>query len=363
MLMARSVLREVARMFFAALVATTSVAFFLLSITFLKKSPGVGMGFLLEIFPLFFPIALQFTVPLSMLAAVVLTFTRIAGDGELTAMAASGIPLRTVARPVLAFAAIVAVAAFWLTDLSAPYAAARLRAARRDLLQQLQTSFRAGLCDLDLGRGRISFERYDKGEFEDVCVEWRHSPTEFELWRAQSGSISITSDDHVVVELRNAQEVTPRITKRGAMALSVGHVVFERSLTDIVGAGTRRRQRTGLTARELAYVGRADIPSRPGVRITSAKAREELARRSALAASAFFFAWLAIPLGVLTAGGGSVRAFLLGIGPVLIGYFPVVVLGSSLARDGKVAAYPALWAANALALFVGWRLMRRVGRR
>ena len=63
------------------------------------------MGFLVEIFPLFFPLALQFTVPLSMLFATVMTFNRVSGDGELTSLAACGIPLRVIARPVLAFGA------------------------------------------------------------------------------------------------------------------------------------------------------------------------------------------------------------------------------------------------------------------
>ena len=84
MLIARSVLLEVARMFLAALTATTGVAFFLLCIMFLKKTPGVGMGFLVEVFPLFFPLALQFTVPLAVLTGTVMTFTRMAGDGELS---------------------------------------------------------------------------------------------------------------------------------------------------------------------------------------------------------------------------------------------------------------------------------------
>ncbi len=363
MLMARSVLLEVVRMFVAALIASTSIAFFLLSIAFLKRTPGVGLGFLLDVFPLFFPIALQFTVPLSVLAGTVLTFSRIAGDGELTAMAASGIPMREVVRPVLAFAAVVAIVAFFLADISAPFAAARLRAAKSDLLQEIQTSFRAGLCDIDLKRGRISFANYNAGEFEDVCVEILPDENTVEIWRARRGSIRVTPDDRVVVELRNATEVLPRVTSQGEVALSVGHVVFERSLSDIVGVGVRRRQRTGLTARELIYLAGAGVEKGKGIRITSFAAAEEVARRSALAAAAFFFAWLGIPLGVLTAGGGRVRAFLAGIGPVLLGYFPLIVFGANIARSGRVPAYPALWLANALSFLVGWRLMKRISRR
>ena len=91
MLIARSVLGEVARNVVASLTATTGIAFFLLCIIFLKRTPGVGLGFLVEVFPLFFPLALQFTVPLAVLTGAVLAFSRLGQDGELTALAASGI--------------------------------------------------------------------------------------------------------------------------------------------------------------------------------------------------------------------------------------------------------------------------------
>ena len=94
MLLGRSVLSEVGRNFLTALVSTTGMAFFVISITFLRRTPGVGMGLLVEVFPLFFPLALQFTVPLAMLTGTILTFGRMAGDGELTAMAAAGISLQ-----------------------------------------------------------------------------------------------------------------------------------------------------------------------------------------------------------------------------------------------------------------------------
>jgi lipopolysaccharide export system permease protein len=363
MLIARSALAEVARNFFAALTATTGAAFFMLCIVFLKKTPGVGLGFLVEVFPLFFPLALQFTVPISVLAAVIMTFGRIAGDGELTALHACGVPLGTLARPVLAFAAVVALLAFILTDLASPFAAARLNTARRDLIYQLQTSFRAGLCDLDLGRGRISFESFDGRDFEDICVEWRTSRTEAELWRAQRGSISVTGDERVVIRLRNAQEVLPRETERGEVSVAVGDMVFERTLDEIVGEGGMRRRRSGLSASELAYVGSLGLARGKGVRIHSAEANEELARRAALAGSAFFFALIGIPLAVLVSRMGRAGAMLLGIGPILLVYFPLVLAGSAMARSGNLPAFPAVWAGNAVLAVMSVVLYRKAVRR
>ena len=56
------------------------------------------------LFSLSFPEALTFTVPLGVLVGVLLGLSRMSGDGEITAMRASGIPGRRVTPPVLTFA-------------------------------------------------------------------------------------------------------------------------------------------------------------------------------------------------------------------------------------------------------------------
>jgi len=355
MLIQRSVLGEVISTFLGALAVTTGLAFFMVSIRFLQRTPGVGMGFLVELFPLFFPLSLQFTVPLSMLTAVAMAFNRIAGDGELTALAAAGVPLRVVARPVLVFASLVALRAFLLTDVASPFAAERLRKAHRDLPHQLQTTFRSGLCDLDLGRGRISFESFDGQEFHDVCVEYRQHDA-LELWRAKTGSIAITPDDQVVIALEHVQRVLPIVRDRGEAYPAAGEVVVERSLAEIVADAGRRRRSSSLKAWELAYTA---ARAAPYGRASALSAGEELARRSALAGSAFFFALIAIPLGVRSARGGRIAAFLFAVGPVLLVYFPLVITATNFARNGSVPAFPALWAGNAVLGVLGLALMAR----
>ncbi len=362
MLIVRSVLLEVGRAFLLALIATTSVVFFLLSIRFMTRTPGIGMGFLVQIFPLFFPMALQYTVPLAMLTACVMVFSRMAIDGELAALSASGVPFRTLVRPVLACAAVISLGAFLLNDVAAPFAAARLRAAQRNLPQQLKTSFRAGLSDLDLEKGRISFESFAGGVFRDVCLEWRLTPDELELWRAQRGSIAITDDERVVIQLENVQRVLPWTTDKGQVFLAAGDVAVDRSLVDLMTERTQARRRRSLKSWELAYEGARDFTEGRGERTTSSLAQGELALRSALAASAFFFAVVGIPLGVIASFAGRVGAYLLAIGPVVVIYFPLVIGGVNLARGG-VPAYPALWAGNTVLLVVGGLFMWRISRR
>lgn len=362
MLIGRTVLLEVGRNFGVSLVSTTGVAFFMLSITFLKRTPGVGLGFLVEVFPLFFPLALQFTVPAACLSAVILTLGRMQGDGELTALAAAGVAPVKVVLPVLAAAAVLALGAVLATDRMAPLAAARLQSAKRNIVHQLQTSFRSGLSDLDLGgRGRISFESFSKGEFVDVCVEWTQDDQSHFI-RARRGNISVTDEGRVVLTMHDGRDSMPIQAGEGEAHFRFKSAAVSVSLDDIAGLRGTSRKRGDLQAWELAYVGARGISRGSGTRVTSASAMEELARRTALAGSAFFFALVGVPLGVLSGRGGRVGAFLGALAPVLLVYFPLVIGGSNMARAGQLPAYPALWAGNAVLLVVGLVLMRKVVR-
>jgi len=361
MLIVRSVLKEVGGSFALALAATTGVVFFLLSIRFMQRTPGVGMGFLVEIFPLFFPMALEFAVPLALLTGTVMTFSRMALDGELAALGASGLPLRALARPVLACAACVALCTFLLTDLASPFAASRLEAARKNLPQHLKTSFRAGLSELELKSGRVSFESFQGDQFNDICVEWQRTPEDLELWRAERGAIAITDDNRVVIELENVRRVLPWGTKKGDLFLAAGDIVVERSLSEVMQRQTARA-RSAMASWELAYVVERGVP-RGSARTDSDSASGELAQRTAFASSAFFFALIGIPLGILSARAGRVGACLLAITPVVVAYIALVMAGFNLARDGTLPPYPALWSGNALLFVVGAPLLLRLGRR
>ncbi len=362
MLIGRSVVGEAARNFLGSLLATTGVAFFMLSITFLKRTPGVGMGFLLEVFPLFFPLALQFTVPLAVLTGVILTFSRMQADGEITSLAAAGIPIARIAAPVLSGAGLVALLALLALDVVSPFAAARLRAAKRDILHQLETSFRSGLRDLDLGRGRISFESFDGREFRDICFEYREPGRETMMLRAQSGAIAVTEDEQVHLELRKVQDAAPHRTREGDAYVRSGAIEASYPLAELTEGATSRRRRADLTMRQLAYVAARAIPHGGGA-IASLDAAEELARRTALSASAFFFALVGIPLGIFSARAGRVGAFLMAIAPVLLVYFPLVMAGSNLARSGALPAFAAVWAGNLLLGAAGAALLLRMARR
>jgi len=109
MILVRYVLKEHIAPFFAALFVTT----FLFVINFLVEvldkvlSKGIPAQIVLEIFALNVVWMIGLAVPMSVLAATLMTFGRLSADREITAMQAAGISPLSLMRPVLIFSALL----------------------------------------------------------------------------------------------------------------------------------------------------------------------------------------------------------------------------------------------------------------
>jgi len=111
MILVRYVLKEHIAPFFAALFVTT----FLFVINFLVEvldkilSKGIPASIVLEIFALNVVWMVGLAVPMSVLAATLMTFGRLSSDREIVAMQAAGISPLSLMRPVLVFSALLMV--------------------------------------------------------------------------------------------------------------------------------------------------------------------------------------------------------------------------------------------------------------
>jgi lipopolysaccharide export system permease protein len=88
---------------------------------------GLPPSVIAEVFVLSIPFIVAMTLPMAVLVAVLHTMSRLAADSEITAMTANGISVSRIARPVLIWAAVVAVLAFLWNDQVLPRSNHRLR--------------------------------------------------------------------------------------------------------------------------------------------------------------------------------------------------------------------------------------------
>lgn len=118
------ILKEFFHSFILSLVVFTFVLLIgnIIKLADLVINKGVDILSVMQLFLYLVPWLISFTLPIASLTAVILTFGRFSGDGELTAIKASGISLFRVSLPVLMVGIIFSFAAFFVNDQISPEA-------------------------------------------------------------------------------------------------------------------------------------------------------------------------------------------------------------------------------------------------
>lgn len=137
----RYLLRQHAGPFFFAFGAMTG--FMLLQQIARRLEDLLGKGLpwtiIVEFFALTIPFLVAMTLSMSVLVAVLYTFSRLTGDNELTALRAGGLSVLQLVRPLLVAAAVVALLAFVFGDQVLPRTNHRLRALMTDIYRTKPT--------------------------------------------------------------------------------------------------------------------------------------------------------------------------------------------------------------------------------
>lgn len=129
----------------------------------------------------------NWTLPISVLVATLVTFGILAKNNEVTAFKSGGVSLFRVALPIVAVAAVISVLAYFLLDFVLPYSnqrAVRLENLIKGKTTAIGLSSQQKLWFLGKGRYLINFLSYDRRSQELSQVQvFEFHPAEFRLTR------------------------------------------------------------------------------------------------------------------------------------------------------------------------------------
>jgi LPS export ABC transporter permease LptG len=129
---------------------------------------------------------LNWTLPISVLVATLVTFGILSKNNEITAIKSGGVSLYRIALPIVAVAALISVFSYFILDFVLPYSNQRVSAIRRQIEGKTPAAVAGQQKLWFFGKGRylINFLSYDqvKQELSQVQVFEFH-PTEFRLTR------------------------------------------------------------------------------------------------------------------------------------------------------------------------------------
>ncbi len=391
----RYILLEILKIFIVSLIALTALIL-LIGVGRELYRKGLGAVAVIQLLPYVLPISLQFAFPATALFSVCCVYGRMASDGEVSSVKASGISPLKLLQPALIFAALLSPIAVVTSDLAVSWG--RPGMDRVVLMSIVDIAYRV----LDTQHSYNADQGFSI-HVRDVNGRTLVHPTVTVHRGGDRGSMKLTAregeltlnsesqtlvlkviDSHIV-DGHRTQYTTPGeweleiplSTAEAKQDISTQRP-SELPLRLISSERIRQDQRRHATIGQLAaHTGFAILTSRaediagpPGKQIDRSMkySQERLTRlqlepwrRWAEGFSCFFFVFVGAPLAMLLRTSDYWTTFGLCFLPTIVVYYPLFMFGLDQAKHGTVPPY-GVWIGNIVLAAVGMILIARVRR-
>lgn len=411
----RTIFLELLRVF--ALTLTGLTGLFLIGLV-VQQANNLGLSMLqtLEAIPLLIPYTLPYTIPATTLFASCVVYGRIAHDNEAVAMKAAGVNLHTILRPAILLGLLSAGATFALAHSVIPQSQAALQRKLlkdpEELLYNLlkrDRTFKAGnfpyvihvkdvvgrrLVDVVIKRKQMKTSPDGKetptGDY-DYVVRAREARLRVELpdanrpdlqpmlfidpdrWVGGDGSTHFSGDANRPIAVPLPDMFSQKEMRNRPASLVWGALPAKaeeyQSAIDALRADVAKHERHAvesadqvLKQKHLGHVRALKSIIDEQLRLKR-NAENEYFMRPALALGCLVFAVIGCPVGMRANRADYLSSFVVCFLPTMAAYYPLLLAGSNMGRDGKIPLPIGVFTADAvgglLAIILSWKLIRR----
>ncbi|MBU1127653.1 MAG: LptF/LptG family permease [Candidatus Omnitrophica bacterium] len=359
----RYLLKELAGPFFASLFVSTFIlaAGNIMQTADMIMNKGVEIGYVVKIFLLFLPYVLIFTIPISVLSAVLLGFGRLSSDNEVTALRTSGISLRKMIFPVIICGFIVSLISIPLNDKILPQS----EFAARKLIKKIGMKHPTALLEPGVFvKGFKNYVVFIHGVKGDILQDIRiYQPREDGPTRtivAKRGEIiPLPDENRVKLKLEDGmadEVIADRPDEFYKLSFQEYHMTLDLDETvDVNSIGKKAREKSikELLAdieemRDMKDIKGGDIPL-----------RIEMHKKLAIAFSNLVFVLMGIPLAITTHRREKFIGFALAMALFLL-YWGFMLGGIAFAIRGVIPPWAGVWSADIVLFIVGSVMLCKV---
>lgn len=282
------------------------------------------------------PRFLEFTIPMSAMISVLLTFMRMSGENEIVALKGAGTSLYKLLGPVLIFSTVATVLTLWVTVYGVSWGKLSLK---KKSIEIARTSIDAALQERQFNSKLenimiyVSHVDMNTRELTDVFIEDRRTPGVVAICTAPRGRL-VRQDNESFYTIRlydgainqvNADEDSVTHINFGHYDINIDLAGMQKS-----GAGTFEKEIDELSLHELIQkfktgFSRKDLHS---------EALMLLHEKFAIPFACLSLGLLAFPLGVQSMSLRRSSGFGMGIAFFLLYYF-LLALGWSMGKSGN----------------------------
>lgn len=404
----RTIFWELVRVFLLSLAGLTGL-FLLAGLIQQATQMGLSPGQVLQAIPLFIPSTLPYTIPATTLFASCCVYGRLSHDNEVVAIKAAGVHLFRILRPALVLGAVTAGVTAGIYHTLIPRTQQLLQQqVLEDPEEVLYNTLRRDRCIRHNNFPYVIYVKDVQGRrLIDVVLKRRvkvkdpRTGTETFLGydfvaRAREARLRVDVDtgvlsidpDRFVIYDKNTQGVTQstgpiqvdlpenltgKDIKSRPMALTwdelpgraavlrAEQAKIEAQRQEAVRAASRETNaeaRRLLLAQDRHYKAQIENVDR-NLRNVEA----EFWMRPGLAAGCLVFALIGCPVGIWANRSDYLSTFMICFLPTVFVYYPLLLAGSNMGKDGRLPLGLGCWLANivvgAAGLVLTWRLLRR----
>jgi lipopolysaccharide export system permease protein len=345
---------------------------------------------ILHIIPYIIPSTLPFTVPVSLLFSVTVVYGRLAGDNEIIAVKASGQSAMLVLWPTILFAGGISASLFFLTQTWIPDCAYQAKLvvfrdfeetfykylkANREFKPVDRTPFfikvrevegkemidalikhakpgseKAGVYDTIIQAERASVRFDEKNKVvrffltNGIVQRIDPDPSTMIVTKTQEFTFPLADNrqfrmlDKKIQEFTN-DEITTELAKFRKM---IGQSRMEQAVQAGLMMGSGRVDKVNWSGVQDAYRNYSHWLNE------CLKFETEREFRRALSFGSLLFVILGAPVGILFARRDFLSAFISCFLPIIMIYYPLILLGQNMGKDGSLTPMISLWLGNAL---------------
>jgi lipopolysaccharide export system permease protein len=391
----RMIFGQLVRVFVLALVSLTGM-FLLGGVVSEAAQRGLSPSQVLMIIPLLIPNTLPYTVPATCLFATCVVYGRLSHDNEITAIKAAGVHLGRLMGPCLLLGVLTACGIFALHYHVIPATHQMLRTQvlgdvddllyaqlkRQGCLRHPKMPFAMWVRQVQ-GRRLIDAifkKRDEKGQGYKFVARAREARLHFDPATSKirvDMSYVVTSGGENDAVGGTASDPTYEVDIPGG-ALGGDYIRRPNDLDwpDLLDRRAELDDEVAAALQKAAVPPPDTLPEESKKEWTRAltntaqfKQRDrngmaaEIQMRPALAAGCICFVLIGAPVGIWFSRADYLSTFVSCFLPTIVIYYPLLLSGTNMARDGRLPAAVGLWLANAvvgaLAMLLFTRLLRR----
>jgi lipopolysaccharide export system permease protein len=306
------------------------------------------------------PRFLEFTIPMSVMVAVLLTFMRMSVENEMTAMKGAGLSLYRLLPPVLMFCVLGTLLTLFITLFAVPWGKLSIKEKTLDLARSSmdlaieERQFNSRLKDIMIYVSHVDVKTRD---LTDVFIEDRTVKGMTRISIAPKGRLIRSTDSNVyTIRLYDGMINQVDIEKKTVSNIRFGNYDINIDLDRLQQTGDTGVQKDldEFRFRELVEFIRTGTTSAQKL----SEAKMVLHEKFSVPFACLFLGLLAFPLGVQSLVTGRSSGLGLGVCFLVI-YYMFLAAGWSAGETGRFPPVLGMWIPNLVMAGAGMYLLKR----